>query len=105
MNYSKVYLDAFGYELPPNVVTSADLEKRLEPVYDALHFQQGQLEAITGIRERRFWDAGFKMHDGAVKAGRKALASSGISPSDVGMLIYGGVCRRFENGTDPSRRY
>ena len=79
MLYSKVYLKSFGYELPPNVVTSADLEKRLEPVYDALHFQQGQLEAITGIRERRFWDPGFKMHDGAVKAGRKALEVSGIS--------------------------
>ncbi|CAB1074884.1 3-oxoacyl-[ACP] synthase III in alkane synthesis cluster [Olavius algarvensis Delta 1 endosymbiont] len=93
MKYSKVYIDSFGYELPPNVVTSDDLEKRLEPVYDALHFQPGQLEAITGIRERRFWDPGFQMHDGAVKAGRKALAASGISPSDVGMLIYGGVCR------------
>jgi 3-oxoacyl-[acyl-carrier-protein] synthase III len=93
MIYSKVYIDAFGYELPPNVVTSDDLEKRLAPVYDALHFQQGQLEAITGIRERRFWDPGFKMHEGAVKAGRKALAASRISPSDVGMLIYGGVCR------------
>jgi len=93
MIYSKVYLDSFGYELPPNVVTSNDLEKRLAPVYDALHFQQGQLEAITGIRERRFWDAGFKMRDGAIKAGRKALAASRISPSDIGMLIYGGVCR------------
>jgi len=93
MIYSKVYLNSFGYELPPNVVTSDDLEKRLEPVYDALHFQPGQLEAITGIRERRFWDPGFQMHDGAIKAGRKALAASGISPSDVGMLIYGGVCR------------
>jgi len=93
MKYSKVYIDSFGYELPPNVVTSDDLEKRLEPVYDALHFQSGQLEAITGIRERRFWDPGFRMRDGAIKAGRKALAASGISPSDVGMLIYGGVCR------------
>ncbi len=93
MIYSKVYLDAFGYELPPNVVTSDDLERRLEPVYDALHFQPGQLEAITGIRERRFWDAGFKMHVGAIKAGQKALDASGISASDIGMLIYGGVCR------------
>ena len=93
MIYSKVYLDSFGYELPPNVVTSKDLEKRLAPVYEVLHFQQGQLEAITGIRERRFWDPGFKMHEGAVKAARKALAASRISPSDVGMLIYGGVCR------------
>ena len=97
MLYSKVYLEAFGYELPPNVVTSLDLEKRLEPVYEALHFQQGQLEAITGIRERRFWDEGFKMHVGAIKAGRKALDASGIASSDIGMLIYGGVCRGRSN--------
>ena len=93
MQYTKVYLNSFGYELPPNVVTSTDLEKRLEPVYEALHFQQGQLEAITGIRERRFWDPGFKMHVGAIKAGQKALDASGLNPSDIGMLIYGGVCR------------
>jgi 3-oxoacyl-[acyl-carrier-protein] synthase III len=93
MLYSKVYIDSFGYELPPNVVTSDDLERRLEPVYEALHFQRGQLEAITGIRERRFWDPGYKMHVGAVKAGQKALEASSISLQDVGMLIYGGVCR------------
>lgn len=93
MIYSKVYLDSFGYELPPNVVTSDDLEKRLEPVYAALHFQLGQLEAITGIRERRFWDPGFKMHAGAIKAGQKALDNSGLAASDIGLLIYGGVCR------------
>ena len=93
MIYSKVYIDAFGYELPLHVVTSDDLEMRLAPVYEALHFQRGQLEAITGIRERRFWDPDYKMHVGAVKAGQKALEASSISPQDVGMLIYGGVCR------------
>jgi 3-oxoacyl-[acyl-carrier-protein] synthase III len=93
MLYSRVYIDAFGYELPPNVVTSDDLELRLAPLYKTLHFQQGQLEAITGIRERRLWDPGFKMHVGAVMAGKKALADSSITTDDVGMLIYGGVCR------------
>jgi 3-oxoacyl-[acyl-carrier-protein] synthase-3 len=93
MLYSKVYIDAFGYELPPNVVTSDDLELRLEPLYQSLHFQKGQLAAITGIRERRFWDPGFKMHAGAVMAGKKALENSSITSDDVGMLIYGGVCR------------
>jgi 3-oxoacyl-[acyl-carrier-protein] synthase-3 len=93
MLYSKVSIDAFGYELPPNVVTSDDLEKRLAPVYDALHFQPGQLEAITGIRERRFWDPDFHMHAGAIKAAQKALGASRISPEDIGLLIYGGVCR------------
>jgi len=72
MLYSKVYIEAFGYELPPNVVTSDDLELRLEPLYKTLHFTKGQLEAITGIRERRFWDPGFNMHTGAVMAGKSA---------------------------------
>jgi 3-oxoacyl-[acyl-carrier-protein] synthase-3 len=93
MLYSSVYIDAFGYELPPNVISSDDLEKRLEPVYKALHLQKGQLEAITGIRERRFWDPGFKMHQGAIKAGQKALAASSIACEDIGILVYGGVCR------------
>jgi len=93
MLYSKVSIDAFGYELPPNVVTSDDLEKRLEPVYDALHFQKGQLEAITGIRERRFWDPDFHMHTGAIQAAQKALGASNVGLEEIGMLIYGGVCR------------
>ena len=93
MIYSKVTIDSFGYELPPNVVTSDDLEKRLEPVYEALHFKKGQLEAITGIRERRFWDPDFNMHTGAIKAARKALDVSSLTRDDIGMLIYGGVCR------------
>lgn len=93
MKYSKVYIDSFGYELPPNVVTSDDLEKRLEPLYESLHFQKGQLEAITGIHERRFWDHDYQMHHGAIKAAQKAIAAASVSPEDIGILIYGGVCR------------
>jgi len=74
-------------------VTSEDLEKRLEPLYKALHFQPGQLEALTGIRERRFWDPGQSMHEGTIRAGKKALDKSGVLSEDIGMLIYGGVCR------------
>ena len=93
MKFNTVYLDSMGYELAPNVLTSDDIEKRLEPLYQALHFQKGQLEMITGIRERRYWDPGFRMYEGAARAGKKALVSSGISPELIGMLVYGGVCR------------
>jgi 3-oxoacyl-[acyl-carrier-protein] synthase-3 len=93
MRFNSVYLDAMGYELAPNVLTSDDIENRLEPLYQALHFQKGQLEMITGIRERRYWDPGFPMYEGAARAGRKALQISGISAKHIGMLIYGGVCR------------
>ena len=59
MKYSRVYLDAIGYELPPVVVTSHELEARLRPVYQALHLPEGQLEALTGIVERRWWEPGY----------------------------------------------
>lgn len=93
MNYSRVFIESFGYELPSNVVTSDDLERRLAPVYDALRIQRGQLEAITGIRERRYWDPGFRLHEGAIRAGRKALAAAGVPRDRIGMLVYGAVCR------------
>lgn len=93
MKYANVYIDAFGYELAPVVVSSTELEKRLEPVYKKLHLQPGQLEALTGIYERRFWQIEHSMHDGASKAAKKAIEDSQINVSDIGMLIYGGVCR------------
>jgi 3-oxoacyl-[acyl-carrier-protein] synthase-3 len=93
MNYTRVRLASFGYELPPNVVSSEDLERRLAPMYAALKIQNGQLEAITGIRERRYWDTGFQLSRGAAQAGRKAIDASAVSPDRIGMLIYGAVCR------------
>jgi len=100
MKYSKSYIAAMGYELAPVVVTSAELESRLEPLYRALHIAPGQLQALTGIRERRWWEPGYPLSHGAIAAGKKALASGGVSPADIGVLIYAGVCReQFEPAT------
>lgn len=95
MRYANVHIEALGYELPPNVVTSTALEARLAPLYEDLRIQVGQLEALTGIRERRYWDPGMTMAEGATRAARKALASSRVAAGDIEMLIYGGVCRDY----------
>jgi acyl-CoA:acyl-CoA alkyltransferase len=100
MKYSRVFLDAIGYELPPEVVTTQELEARLRPVYQALHLTEGQLEALTGIVERRWWEPGYPPSRGAVQAARKALAVSRVRPQDVEVLIYAAVCREeFEPAT------
>jgi acyl-CoA:acyl-CoA alkyltransferase len=100
MKYSRVFLDAIGYELPPEVVTTQELEARLRPVYHALHLTEGQLEALTGIVERRWWEPGYPPSRGAVQAARKALAASRVRPQDVEVLIYAAVCREeFEPAT------
>ena len=73
MKYSKVYIDSIGYEIAPVVVSSAELERRLKDLYDALHLSPGQLEALTGIVERRWWEEGYRLSDGAIAAARRAL--------------------------------
>src|SRR5207237_7453867 len=100
MNYSRVFIDSLGYELPPVVVTSQELEERLRPMYQALRIPEGQLEALTGIVERRWWEAGFPVSQGAVAAAHKALNNSRVPAGDIDTLIYAGVCReQFEPAT------
>jgi acyl-CoA:acyl-CoA alkyltransferase len=100
MKYNRVYVDSLGYELAPVVVTSSELERRLHPVYAKLHLPEGQLEALTGIIERRWWEPGFSVSQGATMAARKALACANIPAREVGAVIYAGVCReQFEPAT------
>lgn len=100
MKYANVELNAIGYELAPVVVTSEELEERIAPVYETLHMSFGQLEALTGISERRWWEKGFSLARGAAAAGAKALDAAGLAPGDVETLIYAGVNREnFEPAT------
>jgi 3-oxoacyl-[acyl-carrier-protein] synthase-3 len=100
LRYQRVHLEAFGYELAPIVVTSAALEDQLAPLYASLGIPAGQLEALTGIKERRFWPHGAPVSQGAVCAANKALEASQVSASDLGALVYTGVCREgFEPAT------
>ncbi len=100
MKYQRVFVDSIGYELPPVVVTSSELEARLKPMYEALHIAEGQLEALTGIIERRWWEEGYELSTGAIAAARKTLASSGVRSEDIEVLVYAGVCREsFEPAT------
>jgi len=100
MRYSRVSVDAIGYELAPVVVSTAELEARLQPLYQQLRMPAGQLEAMTGIAERRWWEEGYPLTDGAVAAARKALAAADVRPGDIDVLIYAGVCReQFEPAT------
>lgn len=100
MRYDKVFIEAIGYELPPEVVTSDELEERLHPAYQALRIPAGQLESLTGIVERRWWESGYPLSEGAVAAARHALQGSAVGPKELDVLIYAGVCRElFEPAT------
>ncbi len=100
IKYTRVFMDAIKYVLPPVVVSSEELEVRLKPLYDKLHIGRGQLEALTGVMERRWWNEEDSVSKGAIEAARKALASSEVKATDIGALVYTGVCReQFEPAT------
>lgn len=93
MRYSKVCLHDFGYVLPPVSLSSAEIEGRLQPVYQRLKLPAGRLELMTGIQSRRLWDPGTRPSDGAAAAGRLALARAGIDSEDIGCLLFTSVSR------------
>jgi 3-oxoacyl-[acyl-carrier-protein] synthase III len=100
MRYTRAHIEGLGYELAPVVVTSDELEARLEPLYRELHLQRGQVEALTGIEERRWWEPGMPVSRAAAMAGRKALAQAGATADDLDAVVYAGVCREnFEPAT------
>ncbi len=93
MRYQNVCLEAIAYTLPDEIVTSAELERRLAPLYSRLRLPEGRLELMTGIRQRRFWPPGTLPSQISTITGRKALEASGLSSTHVGALVHGSVCR------------
>ena len=95
MQYKKVCVESFGYELPETIVTSVSLEERLAPIYDKLGLRYGRLEMGTGIRERRFWFNGVTPSQAGIKAAEKAISRSGVNKGDIGCLLHTSVSRDF----------
>ena len=95
MRFENVYIESFGYVLPGEVWTTADVEQKLAPLYERLKLPEGRLELMTGIRERRFWNPGVMPGELSVESCRMALAASGRDPGEIGCLIHGSVCRDF----------
>ena len=100
MNYTRVHIESIGYQLAPVVVTSDELEERIAPLYESKHMALGQLEALTGIRERRWWEEKHSLAENATLAARSALSQSKVAVSDLGAIVYTGVNREnFEPAT------
>lgn len=95
LRYQNVCLEGLGYDLPAEAVSTDELERRLTPLYERLRLPPGRLELMTGIRERRFYPADMPPSEASIRSAQRALAAAQISPSDVGALIHGSVCRDF----------
>jgi len=92
---SNVVIEAIAYELPPHIITSLSLEEQISTTLQKFGIQLGNLERLTGISERRFWDTGTAPSEVATIAAKRVIEESGIDPEDIGCIINTSVSKDF----------
>jgi 3-oxoacyl-[acyl-carrier-protein] synthase-3 len=95
MLFENVRIEGMGYEIGPEIVTSSDLEEQFSETLTRLEIRPGMLEAISGIRERRFWQVGTKPSEIATQAAEKAIEAAGINREEIGCMINTSVFRDY----------
>ena len=93
MRYTDVCIESCDYVLPEKIITSENIESKLEKLYRMLSCPKGQLEALTGVKERRVWKTGTLPSSIAAEAAQKTIEKSGTKPEEIDLIIYTGVCR------------
>lgn len=95
MRFDNVAIEAIAYVLPNQSVSSDELEVLIGSTMQRLNIPSGRLEALSGIKGRRFWEQGTMPSDTATTAARKVLAISDIDPARIGCLISTSVCKDY----------
>lgn len=91
--HSNVALLGLSEIIAPNEVTSGEFDERLADTLSTLSLPQGLLQRVAGVDARRNWDHPHDFVDGAISAGKKALAEAGVSPSSIGLMVNTSVTR------------
>lgn len=94
-----VLVESLRVVLPQIAVSTDDLEGALSPTLERLGIPRGQIEALTGVRERRFWPDTTRPWHMAAEAAALAMAEAGRSPEQIDVLVSTSVCR---DGLEPS---
>ena len=75
------YISGTGFFLPPRVVTNDELSKYINTTDE-------WIQERTGIKERRYVDAGVGPSDLAIPATQQALEAAGLQVSDIDFIIF-----------------
>jgi 3-oxoacyl-(acyl-carrier-protein) synthase III len=88
---SNSYIAGVGSYLPEHVVTSKDIDLRLNGLS---YLNVGNLiETITGVKERRYSPEDMQSSDLAIRAALEALEESNLTPKDVDTILFASCSR------------
>jgi 3-oxoacyl-(acyl-carrier-protein) synthase III len=77
-----------GRYVPDDVWTSDMVEARVDERSGGWHIPKGMIRLVSGVVERRYAPEGMCSSDLAARAARRAMATAGIEPRDVDLLIF-----------------
>jgi len=92
MSVLRTRITGVGAEIPPLVVTTAEVEERAG-LRERFGLEAGWLERVTGVQQRRWASPDVQPSQLAIAAGVKALADAGADPLAVDTLVFAGITR------------
>ena len=93
MRYENVSVEALGYALPEERLSTTNLEQKLAPLYSKLGIKQGLLETLTGVIARRLWPENYTPAQAAIEAAQTTLNNTFFPRERIGAVIYTGVSK------------
>ncbi len=98
--FKHVRIESYAYCVPPQKITSSELENQMAAIYDRLQIPFGTLEKLTGIESRYFYDSSTKPSTAATEAGKMALDKMKFGREKIGAIFNCSVTRdNFEPAT------
>lgn len=82
----RVRIAGVGHYVPPSVIKSEDLEKKLG-------LPKGWVEMHCGVKERHFAQEGELPSDLATRASKEALNDANMNIDDIDLIIFTSTCR------------
>jgi len=77
-----------GRYVPDDVWTSDMVEARVDECSGGWRIPKGMIRLVSGVVERRYASEGMCSSDLAARAAQRAMATAGIEPRDVDLLIF-----------------
>ncbi len=93
--WHKVRLASWSWEVPGEVLSSAQIEGQLAALFTAAGIEPGLLAAKTGVQQRRLYAADTDPEQVAARVAAQALSRAGLRGQDVGAVFSASIDHRY----------
>lgn len=94
-DFKHVRIESVALQLPPEEVTSAQIEDRMAALYERLQVPFGTLEKLSGVKTRYVWSPQVRPSQAATMAARSAIDKIGFDRENLKALFSCSVSRDY----------